>query len=146
MKRISLGLKQLAEDPWASAIARYEVGQVRHGRVTRHAQFGAFVELEPGIEGLAHASTFAPTGDPGGWARSLPIGWTGAVEVLNIDAEKRRIGLAVVPEGSSRAASVEVAEAGEPGQSRADRAAAPGEAFGSSLADKLRDALKPRQR
>ena len=52
----------------------YEVGQVRTGRVTRVAEFGAFVELEPGIEGLAHASTFAPTGRAGGWAKSVPVG------------------------------------------------------------------------
>ena len=54
--------------------ATYEVGQVRTGRVTRVADFGAFVELEPGIEGLAHASTFAPTGRTGGWAKSVPVG------------------------------------------------------------------------
>ena len=47
----------------------YEVGQVRAGRVSRVAEFGAFVELEPGIEALAHLSTFPPTGRPGGPAR-----------------------------------------------------------------------------
>ena len=59
--KIALGLKQLQDDPWATVPARYEVGQVRSGRVTRVAEFGAFVELEPGIEGLAHASTFPPS-------------------------------------------------------------------------------------
>jgi len=44
-------LKQLTADPWSSVHETYEVGQVRDGRVTRHADFGAFVELEPGIEG-----------------------------------------------------------------------------------------------
>ena len=57
-QKISLGLKQLSEDPWSRVPSTYEVGQVRSGRVTRLAEFGAFVELEPGIEGLAHASTF----------------------------------------------------------------------------------------
>ena len=61
-QKIALGLKQLLDDPWTTAGAKYEVGQVRTGRVTRVTDFGAFVELEPGIEGLAHASTFAPTG------------------------------------------------------------------------------------
>ena len=61
-QRISLGLKQLTDDPWSRVHETYEVGQVRTGRVTRVTEFGAFVELEPGIEGLAHASTFAPTG------------------------------------------------------------------------------------
>ena len=82
----------------------YEVGQVRTGRVTRLAQFGAFVELEPGVEGLAHASTFAPTGNPGGWAKSVPVGTEVAFEVLSIDVEKKRISLAPLPEGASRSA------------------------------------------
>src|SRR5882672_2800053 len=67
-EKISLGLKQLTADPWSNVRATYEVGQVRTGRVTRIAQFGAFVELEPGVEGLAHASTFAPTGRSEGWS------------------------------------------------------------------------------
>jgi len=77
---------------------------VRTGRVTRVADFGAFVELEPGIEGLAHASTFAPTGRPGEWAASVPVGSTGTFEILSIDAAQKRIGVALVDEGSSRAA------------------------------------------
>src|SRR4029077_14008622 len=81
----------------------YEIGQVRTGRVTRVAEFGAFVELEPGIEGLAHASTFAPTGRSQGWATQVSAGMTGAFEILSIDLEKKRIGAALVPEGSSRA-------------------------------------------
>ena len=75
-QKISLGLKQLLDDPWATVATTYEVGQVRTGRVTRVADFGAFVELEPGIEGLAHASTFAPTGRTGGWAKSVAVGLT----------------------------------------------------------------------
>jgi small subunit ribosomal protein S1 len=110
--RIALGLKQLMEDPWAAVPARYEVGQVHTGRVARLAQFGAFVELEPGVEGLAHASTFEPTGQPGGWAKSLSIGAEAAFEVLSVDVEKKRIGLAPVPEGSSRAAGAPSAGAG----------------------------------
>jgi len=101
-QRIALGLKQLSADPWATVQARYEVGQVRTGRVTRLAEFGAFVELEPGVEGLAHASTFAPTGQAGGWQRSIAAGTTATFEILGIDVGKKRIGLAPVPEGSSR--------------------------------------------
>jgi small subunit ribosomal protein S1 len=103
-QKISLGLKQLLDDPWAMAATVYEVGQVRTGRVTRVAEFGAFVELEPGIEGLAHASTFAPTGRTGGWAKSVAVGLTGAFEILSLDTAQKRIGLALVDEGSSRAA------------------------------------------
>jgi small subunit ribosomal protein S1 len=106
-QKISLGLKQLLDDPWTTVAGSYEVGQVRTGRVTRVAEFGAFVELEPGIEGLAHASTFAPTGRTGGWAKSVAVGFTGAFEILSIDTAQKRIGLALVDEGSSRAASVQ---------------------------------------
>jgi small subunit ribosomal protein S1 len=102
-QKIALSLKQLAEDPWSTVPAVYEVGQVRTGRVTRIAEFGAFVELEPGVEGLAHVSTFAPTGRPGDWSRSVPVGMTAPFEILSIDLEKRRIGVALVDERSTRA-------------------------------------------
>jgi small subunit ribosomal protein S1 len=102
-QKISLGLKQLLDDPWATAGMRYEVGQVRTGRVTRVAEFGAFVELEPGIEALAHASTFPPTGRAGEWAKSVQAGSTAAFEILSVDAAQKRIGVARVDEQSSRA-------------------------------------------
>jgi small subunit ribosomal protein S1 len=102
-QRIALGLKQLTADPWTTVPTTYEVGQVRTGRVTRLAQFGAFVELEPGVEGLAHASAFPPTGARGGWSGSMPVGTTTAFEILSIDMEQKRIGLAPVPEGAVRA-------------------------------------------
>ncbi len=104
-QKISLGLKQLLDDPWGTVPTTYEVGQMRTGRVTRVADFGAFVELEPGIEGLAHASTFPPTGRPGGWAESVAVGLTGAFEILSIDTAQKRIGVALVDEGSAFAAS-----------------------------------------
>jgi small subunit ribosomal protein S1 len=102
-QKISLGLKQLTADPWSRVQETYQVGQVHTGRVTRVAEFGAFVELEPGIEALAHASTFAPTGRPDGWSRLITPEMTGAFEILSIDLEKKRIGVALVPEGSARA-------------------------------------------
>ncbi|RPI54653.1 MAG: S1 RNA-binding domain-containing protein, partial [Acidobacteria bacterium] len=104
-QKIALGLKQLQDDPWTTVATSYEVGQVRTGRVTRVADFGAFVELEPGIEGLAHASTFAPTGRTGGWTKSVAVGLTGAFEILSIDRAQKRIGVALVEEGSAFAAS-----------------------------------------
>jgi small subunit ribosomal protein S1 len=103
-QKIALGLKQLAEDPWSRVEAKYAIGQVRTGRVTRVADFGAFVELEPGVEGLAHASTFAPTGKSQGWSSSIAAGTTGSFEILSIDLEKKRIGVALLPDGSARAA------------------------------------------
>ena len=101
--KISLGLKQLAADPWSTISQTYAIGDVRTGRVTRVADFGAFVELEPGIEALAHASTFPPTGRSEGWSRQVAPGTTGAFEILTIDPEKKRMGVALLPEGSARA-------------------------------------------
>ena len=102
--KISLTLKQLENDPWTAVATSYAVGQVRTGRVTRVAEFGAFVELEPGVEGLAHVSTFPPTGRTGGWAKAVPAGTTGAFEILTIDLAQKRIGVAMVEEGTARAA------------------------------------------
>ena len=136
-QKIALGLKQLVEDPWATVHERYAVGQVHTGRVTRVADFGAFVELEPGVEGLAHASTFAPTGRSDAWSREVAPGTNAAFEIVSLDLEKKRIGVALVPEGSSRARTAD----GEPAQPDAGAT----EGFGS-LADKLRGALGPRDK
>jgi len=103
-QKISLGLKQLTDDPWLTAAERYAVGQVHQARVTRVAEFGAFVELEPGVEALAHASTFPPTGRSDAWTKQVPPGSTAAFEILSVDPVKKRIGVALVPEGSTRAA------------------------------------------
>jgi small subunit ribosomal protein S1 len=132
-EKISLGLKQLTPDPWATVPSVYEIGRVVTGRITRVVEFGAFVELEPGIEGLAHVSTFPSGGGHRAWASSVAPGMTVAVEILGIDVEQKRIAVAVRPD-------VDSDEAGEDVQ-RED-AAAP-ERLGS-LGDKLRGALKPR--
>jgi small subunit ribosomal protein S1 len=97
-QKISLGLKQLSADPWLKVAEVYKVGQVRPGRVTRVAPFGAFVELEPGIEALAHASTFEPTGGSEGWAGKIAPGMMARFEILAIDPEQKRIGVALVQE------------------------------------------------
>jgi len=101
--KIALGLKQLQADPWAAAEDTYEVGQVLMGTVTRLADFGAFIELQPGIEGLAHATTFPPTGKRDGWRDQLSPGQSVAVEVLSFEPERKRIGVAVVDQDSARA-------------------------------------------
>jgi len=111
-QKISLGLKQLSADPWSRVPEVYKVGQRLPGRVTRVAQFGAFVELEPGVEALAHASTFEPTGRSGGWASQVSPGMTATFEILAIDLEKKRIGVALVQEAWAR---TEVAAGARPG-------------------------------
>ena len=149
--KISLGLKQLQDDPWSTVGTTYEVGQVRSGRVTRVAEFGAFVELEPGIEGLAHASTFPPTGRPRGWAESVPVGMTATFEILSVDLAQKRMGVALVQEG--RVAGVtspqdEFAPGAQPEQAElreyADREDAKSPTSLGSFADTLRAALKGR--
>jgi small subunit ribosomal protein S1 len=82
--------------------------------VTRVADFGAFVELEPGVEALAHVSTFAPTGRAGGWAATVPAGTTGVFEILSLDFDKKRVGVSlamegVMPEGGTAARQREIA-------------------------------------
>ena len=145
--KISLGLKQLEDDPWSTVAATYEAGQVTTGRVTRLADFGAFVELAPGIEGLAHASTFPPTGRQGGWKKSVSVGATVAVEILSVDPAQKRIGIALLEEGSARGA--EVAGEGSADAPADASAAAPagsrtGPAAGASArASASRDALAP---
>jgi small subunit ribosomal protein S1 len=95
-KRIALGLKQLMADPWDGADDTYEVGQMLQGTVTRLADFGAFIELEPGIEGLAHVSTFPPRAKRDAWKEQTQPGKQVAVEILSFDPAKKRIGVAVV--------------------------------------------------
>jgi small subunit ribosomal protein S1 len=103
--KISLGLKQLQADPWSKVTETYSVGQVRSGRVLRVHDFGAFVELEPGIEALAHVSTFAPTGTANGWKKAVLPGAEGEFEVLTIEPDRKRIGVALLDESSARAGS-----------------------------------------
>ena len=146
-QKISLGLKQLSADPWSTVASGYEVGQRHTGRVTRLADFGAFVELEPGVEGLAHATTFPPTGRPDGWKKSVSSGMMASFEILSIDPEKKRIGLALVQDGATYAGKKAIESAAEADDlreytSRAD--AASSGSFGS-LADQLRGALTPRK-
>src|SRR6266850_20063 len=93
----------LQADPWSSVAEKYKVGQALKGKVTRVADFGAFVELEPGIEALAHVSAFAPTGKRDGWKAAATPGAAVAIEILNIDLEKKRIGVAVLEAGTVRA-------------------------------------------
>jgi small subunit ribosomal protein S1 len=132
-QRISLGLKQLAADPWSKVEATYDVGQVRSGRVTRVAAFGAFVELEPGIEGLVPAAESGVSRDAD-IKKAFAIGADVQVVILEIDAPARRMRLSIkAVEQASEADTVrEYAERHE---------SAPSKGLGS-LADKLRGALR----
>jgi small subunit ribosomal protein S1 len=93
-ERFSLGIKQLQPDPWETVAERYEVGKETTGTVTNVTDFGVFVELEEGIEGLVHVSEISkekiktPVG-------KFEVGDVIRSKVMNINSEERRIGLSI---------------------------------------------------
>lgn len=92
-QRISLGMKQLEEDPWVGAGARFPVGDKITGRVTNITDYGAFVELGEGIEGLVHVSEMSWTKKNAHPGKIVSTSEEVEVMVLDVDAEKRRISL-----------------------------------------------------
>ena len=92
-QRISLGMKQLESDPWDGAEAKYPVGAKLTGRVTNITEYGAFVELEPGIEGLVHVSEMSWTKKNVHPGKIVSTSQEVDVVVLEVDSEKRRISL-----------------------------------------------------
>ena len=92
-KKISLGLKQLEPDPWDSLLEKYPIGTVTKGEIRNIANFGAFVELEPGIDGLVHISDLSWTKKLRHPGEMLEKGEEIEVMVLSIDPQQRRISL-----------------------------------------------------
>ena len=92
-QRISLGMKQLESDPWEGAAAKYPIGGVFRGRVTNITEYGAFVELEAGIEGLVHVSEMSWTKKNVHPGKIVSTSQEVDVKVLEVDEEKRRISL-----------------------------------------------------
>ncbi|MBV9527693.1 30S ribosomal protein S1, partial [Sphingomonas sp.] len=92
-QRISLGMKQLESDPWEGAAAKYPLDGVFQGRVTNITEYGAFVELEPGIEGLVHVSEMSWTKKNVHPGKIVSTSQEVDVKVLEVDEEKRRISL-----------------------------------------------------
>src|SRR5687768_7496450 len=92
-QRISLGMKQLESDPWEGAGAKYPIGGVFKGRVTNITEYGAFVELEAGIEGLVHVSEMSWTKKNVHPGKIVSTSQEVDVSVLEVDEEKRRISL-----------------------------------------------------
>src|SRR5919197_5244278 len=93
-KRISLGLKQIQPDPWSTVAQRYPMGSRVTGKVVRLTDFGAFVELEPGVDGLLHISQMSnrPIGTP---ADVVNVGDELTLLVIRVDPNERRIGLSL---------------------------------------------------
>lgn len=93
-ERITLSLKSLLADPWDQAAAKYPEGSKHNGRVVRLADFGAFVSLEPGVDGLVHVSEFRTESQYGQSGEvNVKVGQTLAVQVLSVDRAARRIAL-----------------------------------------------------
>ncbi|OOY20567.1 SSU ribosomal protein S1P [Thioclava sp. ES.031] len=91
--RISLGMKQLQSDPWDSVESKYALGSVHTGRVTNITDYGAFVELEPGVEGLVHVSEMSWTKKNVHPGKIVSTSQEVDVMVLEIDTAKRRVSL-----------------------------------------------------
>jgi len=93
-ERFSLGIKQLQDDPWKSIGERYEIGKEITGTVTNLTDFGVFIELEEGIEGLVHVSEISkekiktPIG-------KFNVGDIITAKVMQVNSEERRIGLSI---------------------------------------------------
>jgi small subunit ribosomal protein S1 len=91
--RVSLGLKQLGDDPWVNLVAKFPEGKKVRGRVTNIADYGCFVELEDGVEGLVHVSEMDWTNKNISPHKVVQLGQEVEVVVLDIDPERRRISL-----------------------------------------------------
>ncbi|MCP4330402.1 MAG: 30S ribosomal protein S1 [Alphaproteobacteria bacterium] len=94
-QRISLGMKQLEADPWDGVVQKYPISTKLKGRVTNITDYGAFVELEPGIEGLVHVSEMSWTKKNVHPGKIVSTSQEVEVMVLEVDSEKRRISLGI---------------------------------------------------
>src|SRR3546814_62794 len=92
-QRISLGMKQLESDPWEGVVAKYPIGAKLSGTVTNITDYGAFVELEPGIEGLVHVSEMSWVKKNVHPGKIVSTSQEVDVLVLEVDSDKRRISL-----------------------------------------------------
>jgi small subunit ribosomal protein S1 len=94
-KRISLGMKQVEADPWATIDERYKPGERVQGKVRNLTDFGAFVELEPGVDGLLHISDMSWTRNIGHPSEILKKGQPIETQILNVDKDNKRISLGI---------------------------------------------------
>ncbi|HAS83841.1 MAG TPA: 30S ribosomal protein S1 [Verrucomicrobia bacterium] len=131
-KRISLGLKQASDDPWNTITTRYQIGQLVKGTVSKVATFGAFIQLEEGVDGLVHISQISE--DHVEKVRdALDVGQEVEARVIKIDQVARRIGLSIkaktMPEEEFTKHQDELLEGLRPGDNMVDLAGAFDEAF-----------------
>jgi len=108
--RVGLSLRALAPDPWATVAERFPVGTSVSGTVRRLEQFGAFVEVAPGVDGLVHVSRLALDRRVSHPRQIVSIGDTVDVTVVEVDPAKRRIGLSMVERAKQAKDAAEVEE------------------------------------
>ena len=133
-QRISLGLKQAQEDPWSSMVSKYHIGQLVKGKISKVASFGAFVELEEGVDGLVHISQISD--ERVQKVRDvLQPGQEVEARVIKIDPVERKIGLSIkaaqTPE-ENFVVSEDMLQGLRPGEDLVDLAGAFDEAFGAA--------------
>ena len=104
-RRLSLGIKQLQPDVWETFFATHRVGDVVHGKVLRTAQFGAFVEIAEGVEGLCHISEAGE--DAAGHAK-LEQGMENEFKIIKINVEEKKVGLSLRAVGGQEASRAQV--------------------------------------
>ena len=92
-KRVSLGMKQLQQNPWESISQRYPVGATLKGKVTNITSYGAFIEIEPGIEGLVHVSEMSWLKNNSTPGKNIAVGQEVEVMVLDVNSQSHRISL-----------------------------------------------------
>ena len=131
-ERFSLGIKQLSEDPWLTIGKRFPVGAVVKGSVTNITDFGLFVELEPGIEGLVRTNEISRDRNEEAPHKEFEPGTEVKAVILNIDPHERKISLSIRAAGDR--------EEGETVKEYAQAAAE--QSSGSAFADKLREKLE----
>jgi len=132
-KRISLGLKQAHDDPWNTIAARYGTGDIVKGRVSKVASFGAFIEIEEGVDGLVHISQISE--DHVEKVRdALQVGQEVEARIVRVDKAERRIGLSIkaasMADEDFEKQQEEMMEGLMPGQDMVDLAGAFDEAMG----------------
>ncbi|MBN1675512.1 MAG: 30S ribosomal protein S1 [Kiritimatiellae bacterium] len=146
-QRISLGLKQLQDDPWQTITDRYKVGQLVHGRVTKLAPFGAFVEIEEGIECLVHISQISEQRVEK-VRDALKVGEEIEARIVRIDPGERRIGLSIkaaqMPE-EEFVLKEEMLEGLRPGEDLVDLAGAFDSAMDSAAGEEWRPGQSKRK-
>ncbi|MHC4938611.1 MAG: 30S ribosomal protein S1 [Planctomycetota bacterium] len=126
-KRVSLGMKQLQEDPWKKEIAdRYKIGDVVMGTVTKVTNFGVFVELEEGLEGLLHVSELS-TKKIRSPDEVVRVGDQVQVTVLKVEPDDRKIGLSLIAHEDPGAAPAPAAEEAPAEEAPAEETPAPAE-------------------